>query len=67
MPTIKCNKCNKLTNTAVTNAYSYPPFGVATECYLTWDCDNKKWIKGCSYENANPYSKPLFEKMLKDS
>lgn len=61
---IECVKCGGLTNTAVSN-WIHPQIREdkkAYECYAK--AVNGKWVKGCSYDNCNPYNKSYIDKLI---
>jgi len=64
MPTIECSKCGGITNTAVSN-WIHPEIREdrkAYECYAK--ILDGKWVKGCSYDNCNPYLKPSVDNLI---
>jgi hypothetical protein len=64
MPAIRCSKCGGFTNTAVSN-WLEPKIREdkkAYECYAK--VVNGKWIKGCAYDNCDPYTKSSVDKLI---
>jgi len=54
MPIVICKGCGKKTNTACSKFNRGKP---PNECYAAYDDKNKKWIKGCGFENASNFEK----------
>lgn len=50
MGVLICRGCKRETNTAVSNAYSKEPYGVATECFAAYV--DGEWVKGCSKKES---------------
>jgi len=55
-----CRKCGSTTNTAVCDHVDSPDH-LADQCYLAWD---GRWVKGCSYDSADEFSKHFCDKLL---
>lgn len=55
MPTGRCKGCGRLTNSATSNWWDNPDHE-ATKCYMAFN-ENNEPVKGCDYENAQPYIK----------
>lgn len=48
MPGVKCSGCGRMTNTAISDAWSNDKhFGVPTECYAAYV--DGEWVPGCAY------------------
>jgi DTW domain-containing protein YfiP len=58
---IICRKCGATTNTAVCDHMDSPD-DMADGCYLKWE---NEWVKGCSYDDADSFSKHFCDKLLK--
>jgi len=63
MPSLICNNCNKITNTACSNHLSpCRNDGKANECYCYFE--EGKWEKGCAWEKLSDMEKRLFFNMI---
>lgn len=62
MATLVC-KCGRTTNTTVCNHMKVKPGEECTECYGAWN--GQKWVKGCSYDKADPFIKQFVDKIMK--
>jgi predicted metal-binding protein len=63
MPTIKCAKCGGDTNTAIAD-HIHNKNGEADACYAKWE--NGRWVKGCSYNEADDFIKKYVDVMVHD-
>lgn len=61
MSEMRCGKCGGLTNSSVCDWNTKD--GVI-ECYAKFE--NGKWIRGCGYDNCDPWTKPSINKLIKD-
>lgn len=65
MPIIICAKCGRATNTAVSDHINRKPYdGKADRCFVAHE--DGRWVKGCSYDDANEYEKHYADKVLND-
>lgn len=63
MPIVKCKKCGRQTNTAIsTGRDRYDKDGQADTCYAAFV--DGKWEKGCDYDNAG-YLKVTVDDMIR--
>jgi hypothetical protein len=58
---ITCKKCGQKTNTTVSDWIGEKD-GNAKKCYAAFVSD--KWVKGCSYDTADPFTKDYVNKLL---
>lgn len=68
MPVIKCKTCERITNTACSNAFTKKAnakFGEATECYAAFNEQEQKWEKGCGFDALHELDKHVFGSLFK--
>lgn len=66
MPTVKCERCNAMTNTCYTD-YEFVADGVVARCYAKWDDKLGKWVKGCRWDDADDLTRYLVSSSCKES
>ncbi len=72
MPTLKCSRCGRMTNTALSDwidniGIKDVTIGMATRCFAAWDEDKQCWVEGCAIndKNADKFSVKFAKKYIK--
>lgn len=65
MAVIKCKKCGRTTNTAVSD-WTFKPCLEALECYAAYE-EDKGWVKGCAYDKiTNGFDKQYVDRIIRE-